>query len=177
MLLHVPTCPSAEGEGIAPTLPDEEGTEMAGDSKTVFVKGIKYSTSKEHLEQAFSEIGPVRSCFLVQYAETDRHQVRSAAVINQPLVEQSYPDMLITSLPLVPENTHTAGSRSPSGVVSQGCAFVQYALADDASRALQQLNGSFVDGRRVQASSPTSYILCTVVFPASAFIRWWTSAG
>jgi nucleolar protein 4 len=36
------------------------------DPKTVFVKGVSYELADQDVEQAFSEIGPVRKCFLLQ---------------------------------------------------------------------------------------------------------------
>ncbi|KAK9804437.1 hypothetical protein WJX73_000419 [Symbiochloris irregularis] len=78
---------------------------MSVDNKTVYVTGIKYTTTRQQVEEAFSQIGPVRSCFLVQPARDQHHK---------------------------------------------GCGFVQFAIKEDAERALKDLNGSFVDGRRVQ---------------------------
>ena len=48
---------------------------MSTDTKTLFVKGISFCSGKEQVEQAFSEIGPIRSCFLVKRAGEAKHKV------------------------------------------------------------------------------------------------------
>ena len=39
--------------------------EKSRDSKTIFVRNIPYSISKDTLEDAFSEYGPIKECFIV----------------------------------------------------------------------------------------------------------------
>ena len=35
-------------------------------SKTLFVRNLSYSATNEQLEQLFSEIGPIKRCFVVK---------------------------------------------------------------------------------------------------------------
>ena len=44
--------------------------------KTVFVRGLSYDLVSEDVEKAFSEIGPVRKCFLLQ--GKSHHKVQHA---------------------------------------------------------------------------------------------------
>ena len=34
-------------------------------SSTLFVRNLPYSATKEHLEEVFSDIGPVKKCFVI----------------------------------------------------------------------------------------------------------------
>lgn len=45
------------------------------DSRTLFVKGISFASTQQQLEQAFSQIGPVRSCFLIKHSSAQKHKV------------------------------------------------------------------------------------------------------
>jgi nucleolar protein 4 len=47
----------------------------AVDPKTVFVKGISFDWKDEDFEKTFSDIGPVRKCFLLKSAGK-HHKVR-----------------------------------------------------------------------------------------------------
>lgn len=57
-------CPvQSTSEAEAELAPDAVA---AVDPKTVFVKNLSYELVCEDVEKAFSEIGPVRKCFLLQ---------------------------------------------------------------------------------------------------------------
>ena len=43
-------------------------------SRTVFVRGVSFSSGKDELEKAFEAIGPVRKCFLVQAKGEAKHK-------------------------------------------------------------------------------------------------------
>ena len=51
----------------------EEDSEV--DKRTVVVKGISYAWQTADLEQAFSDIGPIRKCFLVGGKGSTHHTV------------------------------------------------------------------------------------------------------
>ena len=43
-------------------------------SRTVFVRGISFSSGKDDVEKAFEAVGPVRKCFLVQAKGDAKHK-------------------------------------------------------------------------------------------------------
>lgn len=45
---------------------DESGEHVERKSKTLFVRNLPYSATNEKLESLFSEVGPIRSCFIVK---------------------------------------------------------------------------------------------------------------
>eukprot|EP00983_Pelagomonas_calceolata_P107286 1159328-Pelagomonas_calceolata.AAC.5 len=75
------------------------------DNRTVFVRGVAFSVDQQPFEEAFSDVGPVKQCFLVRDKGAPKHK---------------------------------------------GCGFVQYALPEDAQRALQEMNGRMLGGRKLQ---------------------------
>eukprot|EP00884_Botryococcus_braunii_P019055 jgi/Botrbrau1/5833/Bobra.0366s0015.1 len=80
---------------------------METDKRTVVVKGINYAWTKADFENAFSDVGPIRKCFLVEEKGSKRHK---------------------------------------------GTGFVQYALPEDAERAIAELNGMLLGGRKLQVA-------------------------
>mmetsp|Transcript_3372 Transcript_3372/g.9016 ORF Transcript_3372/g.9016 Transcript_3372/m.9016 type:complete len:592 (-) Transcript_3372:658-2433(-) len=85
----------------------DDGKQMGGakDNRTVFVRGVAFSVDQQPFEEAFSDVGPVKQCFLVRDKGAPKHK---------------------------------------------GCGFVQYALPEDAQRALQEMNGRMLGGRKLQ---------------------------
>ena len=51
--------------------------ERTDDFRTLYITGISYACTKATIEEACSEFGPVRSCFLVQPAGAERHKASS----------------------------------------------------------------------------------------------------
>jgi len=86
------------------------------DARTLFVRNVAFDVDSGQLEEVFTDIGPVRQCFLV----TDKQQQQQ----QQPAAAQ--------------QKRH------------KGIAFVQFAIPEDAERALQELNGREVAGRRLK---------------------------
>ncbi|KAL5715279.1 hypothetical protein ACHQM5_017118 [Ranunculus cassubicifolius] len=72
---------------------------------TIFVSNLPFSFTKDQLEEIFSDVGPVRRCFMVTGKGTDAHR---------------------------------------------GIAIVQFAVAEDAIRAMELKNGALVDGRTIR---------------------------
>ncbi len=75
------------------------------DARTVFIRGVSFEATEKDLEEVFSDVGPVKQCFLVK-------------VKGQP--------------------TH------------RGFGFVQYSLPEDAERAVEELQGKSVKGRKLK---------------------------
>jgi hypothetical protein len=88
------------------------------DARTLFVRNVAFDVDAAQLEEVFTDIGPVRQCFLV----TDKQQQAAAAAL--------------------PTKRH------------KGIAFVQFAIPEDAERALEELNGREVAGRRLKVCRP-----------------------
>ena len=108
---------------------------MNKDRRTVFVKGIPFTANDSDLETAFGAIGPIRKCFLIKPKNAEGHKVR---LVNGWIKERAMPfrELLTLCLP-------------------QGCGMVQYAVPEDAERAVAQLHNSQLLGRQLQA--PFSY--------------------
>jgi nucleolar protein 4 len=51
----------------------EDASEV--DKRTIVIKGISYAWQKADLERAFSDIGPIRKCFLVGDKGGAHHKV------------------------------------------------------------------------------------------------------
>ncbi|KAK9767317.1 RNA recognition motif-containing protein [Basidiobolus ranarum] len=77
---------------------------------TLFVRGIPYDCKNEELESFFSDIGPIRSCFVVQ---------------NTPEGEG--------------EEESEAAAKPSSDKGNKGYGFVQFVVSEDAERAITEL--------------------------------------
>ncbi|PNH02383.1 putative RNA-binding protein C4F6.14, partial [Tetrabaena socialis] len=75
------------------------------DLRTLFIRSVSFDAEESHLEAAFSEVGPVKQCFLVRVKGQPKHR---------------------------------------------GFGFVQFALPEDAERAVGELNGKNLCGRKLQ---------------------------
>lgn len=79
----------------------------AKDKSTLFVRGVPFDMDETGLEQLFSDVGPIKSCFLIKPKGEEKHK---------------------------------------------GFGFVHYALPEDAERAVQELNGKQITGRKLLVS-------------------------
>jgi RNA recognition motif-containing protein len=75
------------------------------DNRTLFVRGISFDVNEKELEGVFSDLGPIKQCFLIKEKDQPKHK---------------------------------------------GFGFVQYALEEDAVRAVTEFNGRSVGGRKLQ---------------------------
>lgn len=83
------------------------------DNRTVFVRGISFDVDEKPLEEAFSEIGPVKQCFIVREKGAKKHK---------------------------------------------GFGFVQFAIPEDAERAVEELNNKQVAGRKLLVCCPCKHV-------------------
>ncbi|KAF9985780.1 RNA recognition motif-containing protein, partial [Modicella reniformis] len=95
---------------------EEENTSKS----TLFVRGLPFDASNEQLEAFFSEIGPVRSCFVV----LDRSGQQSATESSDGKENKS---------------GVAVATKTPSK--NKGYGFVQFVLPDDADKAINELRG------------------------------------
>eukprot|EP00201_Polytomella_parva_P021603 CAMPEP_0175044794 /NCGR_PEP_ID=MMETSP0052_2-20121109/4028_1 /TAXON_ID=51329 ORGANISM="Polytomella parva, Strain SAG 63-3" /NCGR_SAMPLE_ID=MMETSP0052_2 /ASSEMBLY_ACC=CAM_ASM_000194 /LENGTH=309 /DNA_ID=CAMNT_0016308179 /DNA_START=46 /DNA_END=972 /DNA_ORIENTATION=+ len=75
------------------------------DVRTIFVRGVSFKASDKDLEETFSDVGPVKQCFLVKDPGSDNHK---------------------------------------------GFGFVQYALEEDAHKAVSLFDGKDMFGRKLK---------------------------
>ena len=118
---------------------DGDGTTV--DLRTVFVKGVSFDWDDKTFEGAFSNIGPLRKCFLLKGAGK-HHKVQT-----QYWQEAASPTCPCRASPI-------DSMRYPSDIVRraslQGCGFATFALKEDAKRAIDELNGKSMGGRTIQ---------------------------
>jgi len=104
--------------------PIPEATTSTSDENTskstLFVRGLPYDATNEQLEAFFSEVGPVRSCFVV----LDRS------------AEQNTSDS-----PDGAGNKSGVDSTNKAPLKNKGYGFVQFVLPDDADKAINELRG------------------------------------
>ncbi|PVU96056.1 hypothetical protein BB559_002506, partial [Furculomyces boomerangus] len=92
-------------------------------SSTLFVRGIPPNANNQQLEEFFSEIGPIRSCFIV-------NEKKAEPVLNTEADTKEEPSDPTPKPSLKEEKS-----------ASKGFGFVQYVLYDDAKTALDTLEG------------------------------------
>ena len=111
---------------------DANASAPSVDRRTLFVRGVAFGATNEDLEAAFAAVGPVRSAFLVGGAgsNANSHAAADAAA------------------------AAAAGNASSSSAQQQqqhkGVGFVQFALPEDADRAVAELDGTLLSGRRIR---------------------------
>lgn len=88
---------------------------------TLFVRGLPYEATSAQLEEFFSEVGPVRSCFVV----LDRSAEQIAA-----------------ESPAGEEKGTAAAATAKAPLKNKGFGFVQFVLPEDADKAIQELRAT-----------------------------------
>lgn len=101
-----------------PSTTIDTSVEESTSKSTLFVRGLPYDATNEQLEAFFSEVGPVRSCFVVLDRNTEQNTSESSEVV---------------------ETGITATTKAPHK--NKGYGFVQFVLPDDADRAINELRG------------------------------------
>ncbi|CAI2165429.1 778_t:CDS:2 [Funneliformis geosporum] len=95
---------------------------------TLFVRRIPYDASNDEFETFFSEIGPLRSCFLVKDKEP-----------NVPLADNSinHDDSIVS--PINDNKEMVSTQEIQKNDKNKGFGFVQFVLTQDAEKALKEL--------------------------------------
>ncbi|PVU94080.1 hypothetical protein BB561_002820 [Smittium simulii] len=94
---------------------------------TLFVRNIPLAAKNDQLEEFFSQIGPVRSCFIVTKKPQDTESENTTEESNDPQNTETEST----------QNTTTENNNSENQ--SRGFGFVQFAVPKDAQTALEEL--------------------------------------
>ncbi|KAF9195597.1 RNA recognition motif-containing protein [Haplosporangium sp. Z 11] len=111
----------AETSEVAATVPVEDNTSKS----TLFVRGLPYDATSAQLEEFFSEIGPVRSCFVVLDRSAEQEAAESSAASGE---ETGIAAAAAKAAKAAPKN--------------RGYGFVQFVLPEDADKALTELRNT-----------------------------------
>jgi len=112
------TAPTTEAKTTTP-ITDSDNTSKS----TLFVRGLPYEATSAQLEEFFSEVGPVRSCFVV----LDRSAEQIAA--ESPSGEDN-------------KAGTAAAATAKAPLKNKGFGFVQFVLPEDADKAIEELRGT-----------------------------------
>ncbi|KAG0054290.1 RNA recognition motif-containing protein [Gryganskiella cystojenkinii] len=110
----------AEATTTTTTTTSADSTDNTSKS-TLFVRGLPYEATSAQLEEFFSEVGPVRSCFVV----LDRSAEQIAA-----------------ESPAGEDKGTAAAATAKAPLKNKGFGFVQFVLPEDADKAIQELRGT-----------------------------------
>ncbi|CAG8783496.1 5338_t:CDS:1, partial [Gigaspora rosea] len=94
---------------------------------TLFVRKIPYDATDSEFEAFFSEIGPLRSCFIIKETKNSDHTLDDS---------------------LQKDNTDSSQPYTGEKEQNRGFGFVQYVLNQDAERALKELKKVKFRGQR-----------------------------
>ncbi|KAJ2399929.1 RNA recognition motif-containing protein [Coemansia sp. RSA 2559] len=101
---------------------------------TLFVRGVPKDATSEELEEFFSNIGPVRSCFVVADNSTTAPDSNNDSVDADDSEKSKKDD----------------AAEKPVATKNRGFGYVQFVLAEDATRAIGELaEVKFRDGRKL----------------------------
>ncbi|KAJ1938834.1 RNA recognition motif-containing protein, partial [Linderina pennispora] len=107
----------------------EKTSEDTHTKSMLFVRGIPKDATNTELEEFFSEVGPIRSCFVVtEKKEAEDGQEGEGEGEGEK-----------------PANTVQAGDGKPQ---NRGFGFVQFVLAEDAQRAVEELTDTKFRGQK-----------------------------
>lgn len=96
---------------------------------TLFVSALPFDATTADLMAFFAEVGPIRSAFVIKK--------KSPAVVSEE------------STPLEPDLTETtAVNPGLETAMNNGCGYVQFALPEDAARAIKDLKKVKFQGKR-----------------------------
>lgn len=88
---------------------------METDKRTVVVKGINYAWTKADFENAFSDVGPIRKCFLVEEKGSKRHKV----TCTWQLVPATWANDELLILPSIGQKLSWESAKSTSFVLAK----------------------------------------------------------
>ena len=117
-----------------------DGDGATVDLRTVFVKGVSFDWDDKTFEGAFSNIGPLRKCFLLKGAGKHHKVLHSGGNCFHSQLSLSF-----ISIDSIWEPSNTVHR-----ILFQGCGFATFALKEDAKRAIDELNGKSLGGRTIQ---------------------------
>ncbi|KAF9377712.1 RNA recognition motif-containing protein [Podila verticillata] len=104
-------------EAPASSTPTSTSTDNTSKS-TLFVRGLPYEATSAQLEEFFSEVGPVRSCFVVLDRSAEQIATEDGGA----------------------EKGTAAAAKAPPK--NKGFGFVQFVLPEDADKAINELRGT-----------------------------------
>lgn len=119
-MTDTPTPEAAVAVTSTPLASTDTSAEENTSKSTLFVRGLPYEATNEQLEAFFSEVGPVRSCFVVLDRNTEKNASESSGGV---------------------ESKSGTATTTKALHKNKGYGFVQFVLPDDADRAINELRG------------------------------------
>ena len=123
---------------------DPDGAKL--DLRTVFVKGVSFDSNDKDFEEALSNIGPLRKCFLLKGAGKNHKVYLVTGLVYRGNCNSCEPPASFTRTSKLQQ--HSLNQYDIR--LLQGCGFATFALKEDAKRAIEELSGHNLGGRTIQ---------------------------